>query len=223
MDLIAHRGFAGVHPENTLAAVRAASEVADAVEVDVRRCGSGELVVIHDETVDRVTDGTGRVDDLTLAELGDLDVLGSGEGVPALSEVLRAVPDGVGVNVELKEAGTAVDALDLVRRLHRNAWVAAFSPDVLAACREAAPGVPRASLTAAGGDGALETALDLDCAYIHPAIEACEADLVRAAHAAGLAVNAWTVTDRSEAEPLAVLGIDGLIADRPAVRPTGPG
>ena len=71
MRLIAHRGFAAVHPENTVRAVRAAARVADAVEVDVRRCATGELVVIHDATVDRVTDGTGPVADHSLAWFPD--------------------------------------------------------------------------------------------------------------------------------------------------------
>ena len=111
MRLIAHRGFAGVNPENTLTAVGEAATVADAVEVDIRRCATGELVVVHDETVDRVTDGEGPVADHSLAELRGLDVLGTGEGVPTLEAVLEAVPDGVGANVELKEPGTAADAL----------------------------------------------------------------------------------------------------------------
>lgn len=218
MRLIAHRGFAAVHPENTLRAVRAAGAVADAVEVDVRRCGSGELVVIHDARVDRVTDGEGPVADHTLAELDALDVLDTGAGVPTLGAVLDAVPDGVGVTVELKENGTATDALSAIDAAAPDAFVSSFSTGVLAACRDVDPAVPRAFLTADGGVAAVETALDLDCRYLHPALEACDAALVAAAHEAGLAVNAWTVGDRSEARRLAGLGVDGVIADRPDVR-----
>jgi len=78
MRLIAHRGFLSVNPENTVAAVEAAAAVADGIEIDVRRCGSGEPVVIHDETVDRVTDGRGAVDEHTVADLAALDVLEPG-------------------------------------------------------------------------------------------------------------------------------------------------
>jgi len=95
MRLIAHRGFADRYPENTLRAVREASRFADEVEVDVRRCDSGELVVVHDCTVDRVTDEEGAVAHHSLAELRALDVLGTGEGVPTLAEVLSAVPPTV--------------------------------------------------------------------------------------------------------------------------------
>ena len=90
MRCIAHRGFAKVNPENTVTAVRSAAEHTDVIEIDVRRCGSGELVVIHDETVERVTDGTGRVAELSADELTALDVLESGEGVPTLPSLLES-------------------------------------------------------------------------------------------------------------------------------------
>jgi glycerophosphoryl diester phosphodiesterase len=219
MRLIAHRGFAGVNPENTLQAVEAAAGVADAIEVDVRRCESGDLVVIHDETVDRVTNGTGPVAGHTLAELRELDVLGTGEGVPTLEAVLEAVPETVGVNVELKERGTAADAMEPMASLHPQTVVSSFSSEVLAACRNADPSVPRAFLTDEGGPGAVRTALDLECGYIHPAVDACDERLVSDAHHAGMSVNAWTVEERDAAESLARLGVDGVIADSTDVRP----
>jgi glycerophosphoryl diester phosphodiesterase len=219
MRLIAHRGFAEVNPENTLQAIEAAAGVADAVEVDVRRCGSGELVVIHDERVDRVTDGEGAVADHALAALRELDVLGTGEGVPTLEAVLETVPEAVGVNVELKERGTTADALERMSSLHPQTVVSSFSSEVLAACRNADPSVPRALLTAEGGPGAVRTALELECGYIHPAVDACDERLVSDAHHAGMSVNAWTIEARDAAESLARLGVDGVIADRPDVRP----
>jgi len=214
MRLIAHRGFAGVNPENTLQAVEAAAGVADAIEVDVRRCESGDLVVIHDETVDRVTDGTGPVAGHTLAELRELDVLGTGEGVPTLEAVLEAVPETVGVNVELKERGTAADAMELMASLHPQTVVSSFSSEVLEACRKADPSVPRAFLTSEGGPEPVRTALELECGYVHPAVDACDERLVSEAHHAGMSVNAWTVDDEATAERLAEAGVDGVIADR---------
>ena len=220
MRLIAHRGFAGVTPENTLTAVGEAATVADAVEVDIRRCESGELVVIHDETVDRVTDGEGPVADHSLAELRALDVLGTGEGVPTLEAVLAAVPDGVGVNVELKESGTAADALAAMDASKPWTVVSSFSADVLSDCRAADSSVPRAFITE-DGEAAVETARGLDCDFLHPSTEACTGRLVGDAHHAGMSVNAWTVRDRETAESLAGRGVDGLIADRPDIRPDG--
>ena len=221
MRLIAHRGFDGANPENTLTAVGEAATVADAVEVDVRRCATGELVVVHDETVDRVTDGEGPVADHSLAELRGLDVLGTGEGVPTLEAVLEAVPDGVGANVELKEPGTAADALSVTGDSKPWTVVSSFSTEILSACRDADPSAPRAFITE-DGEAAVGTARELDCDFLHPSTEACTGRLVGDAHHAGMSVNAWTVRDRETAESLAGRGVDGLIADRPDVRPEGP-
>ncbi len=215
MRLIAHRGFAAVNPENTRRAVREAAAVADAIEVDVRRCATGELVVIHDETVDRVTDGSGPVADHTLAELRALDVLGTGEGVPTLSAVLAAIPDAVGVVAELKADGTET----AVDRLSRpGAAVSSFSPALLSACRNRDPSVPRALLVD-DDPAAVETADDLGCARLQPSLDRCDGRLVERAHAAGLEVDVWTVERPAAVEPLARWGVDGVIADRPDVRP----
>ncbi|WP_435193782.1 glycerophosphodiester phosphodiesterase [Natronomonas sp. EA1] len=219
MRLIAHRGFAGLHPENTLGAVREAVALADEVEIDVRRCETGELVVIHDPTVDRVTDGSGAVAHHTLRELRELNVLGTGEGVPTLEEVFDVVPPGVGVNVELKEVGLAHDALTLAREHHPQVTVSSFHANELEGCRGASCEVPRAYLFASDPEQAFTFAHDIDCSYLHPAAEVCDEWLVDRAHAEGLCVNAWTVDERAEAERLEALGVDGVIADRWCVLP----
>jgi glycerophosphoryl diester phosphodiesterase len=218
MRLIAHRGFRSVHPENTLQAVEAASEVADGIEIDVRRCKSGELVVIHDETVDRVTDGRGAVADHARDELEALDVLETGHGVPTLSAILQAIPDHVGVTLDLKEQETAADALDAIATEHPHAIVSSFSRSILKSCRELDASVPLAYITDEPAPTGLEIAIDLDCAYLHPSIEACTDQLVADAHRSGMSVSAWPVTARSETEGLTALGVDGVIADRPDVR-----
>lgn len=223
MRLIAHRGFAGMYPENTLRAVEEAVAHADAIEVDVRRCASGELVVVHDETVDRVSDGHGRVAELPLAELRALDVLGTGEGVPTLATVLAAIPLGIGVNVELKEEGLAADAIALARETDLHVTLSSFSPAALADARETDPDVPRALLFDAGPREAIGRARELDCAYLHPRHDLCEEQLVNRAHRAGMSVNAWTVENRSAAERLAAVGVDGVIADRWGVLPENGG
>src|SRR6056297_246672 len=109
MELIGHRGCAAQCPENTVRAVKRAAQYLDAIEVDVRRCGSGELVVFHDETVDRLTDESGPIADLSWTELRNLDVLDSGESIPTLDHVLDAFPQGVRAQLELKDTGIAAD------------------------------------------------------------------------------------------------------------------
>jgi len=151
---IAHRGYAGENPENTALAARRAAGAADAVEVDLRRCGSGEIVCCHDETVDRVTDASGPVSSFSADELASLSVLGSGEGVPTLGAVLDAVPGGVALNAELKEDGIAGDALSTLRETPREVIVSSFSDAVLREARSARerPGeVALASLHAVSG------------------------------------------------------------------------
>ncbi|MYJ75784.1 MAG: glycerophosphodiester phosphodiesterase, partial [Gammaproteobacteria bacterium] len=106
MLIIGHRGAAGLAPENTLAGFARAVELGvDGVELDVHLAGP-EVVVIHDERVDRTTNGVGLVRDLTFAELRRLDA-GDGQRVPTLKEVLDLVPEHMLVNIELKGVGTA--------------------------------------------------------------------------------------------------------------------
>lgn len=217
MRCIAHRGFAETYPENTVAAVRTAADRADAVEVDVRRCASGELVAVHDETVDRVTGASGRVADYTAADLANMDVLGSGDGVPTLSTVLGAVPDGTELYLELKERGTAADALAAADDAGIEVQVSSFTPAVLREAREA--GADRVAYISAEDDGAgvLTVARTEDCTAVHPHWQLCVDDFVERAHDAGLAVNAWTVPSRRDAEALDDVGVDGVIVDRPEV------
>lgn len=216
--LFAHRGFADEYPENTLLAFRRAARVADGVELDVRRCGSGELVVVHDATVDRVTDRTGRVDALSRAELAAADVLGSGEGIPTLAEALDAVPDGVAVNVELKERGTAADAFAAAADVGNDVIVSSFDAEALREARAADPAVPRAYLFGEDAAGSVAVARELDCEYVHPQQWlALRSRVVERAHDAGMRVNAWTVASALVARLLARRGVDGVVADRPVL------
>lgn len=218
MRCIAHRGFAEEYSENTLTAVRAAAERADAVEVDVRRYGSGELVVVHDETVDRVTDGTGTVAELTAEELAALDVLGSGDGIPTLADVLAAAGDTELV-LDLKETGVTGDALDRADDAGGEVVVSSTHASVLRAARE--QGADRLAYVSAEDDeqGILNVARTEGCTAVHPHWQLCVGDFVDRAQEAGLAVNAWTVPSRRDAAALADVGVDGVIVDRAEVCP----
>ncbi|MEF8773477.1 MAG: glycerophosphodiester phosphodiesterase family protein [Halobacteriales archaeon] len=217
MRLIAHRGFADVYPENTVGAVSAAGDVADLVEVDVRRCASGQPVVVHDQTVDRVTDGTGRVDELSLSTLRELDVLGSGEPIPTLWEVLDAASPAAGLNVELKDPDLARSIAERLADEPVEVLVSSFRADALAAVASVAADLPTALLFASDPNERLQQAVDLDCAAVHPRADLCTPAFVERTHAAGLTVNAWTVDDDATAARLREAGVDGIIADRPDV------
>jgi glycerophosphoryl diester phosphodiesterase len=119
--IIAHRGFAGVYPENSVRAVRQAAKTADMVEIDVMPCAEGEVVVFHDRRLDDgrnsrgITDGKGVVWETPCDAVLTAEILGSGETVPRLASVLEAIPSSVGVNIELKNPGS--EAVRLEERL----------------------------------------------------------------------------------------------------------
>ncbi|WP_207586781.1 glycerophosphodiester phosphodiesterase family protein [Halomontanus rarus] len=214
MELIAHRGCGAVNPENTVRAVRDAAERLPAVEVDVRRCASGELVCVHDATVDRVTDGSGRVADHTLAELRALDVQGSGERIPTLEEIVSAVPNALGLQVELKERGLGVDVLARLGTVP-NARLSSFET---ASLREVQDGdVPTGYLFEGNPGENVGLARALGCSNVHPHWRTCaETNVVERARAAGLDVYAWGAeTNPAAVEAARKAGADGITVDRP--------
>lgn len=223
---IGHRGAAGVAPENTIASFRRAVALgADAVELDVQRTRDGHLVVMHDDTVDRTTDGSGRVSDLDLAAIRRLDAGAwkgaayAGERVPTLDEVIHAVGAPTLLFVELKGPVT-VRGLEeqLLRTLERagaRARVSSFDHRALARLR---------ALDGALALGALFTALPVDAVAlaracganaIHPNREYVVPELVAEAHAADLEVHVFTVNDPREAVALRAMGVDGIFSDHP--------
>ncbi|WP_226006278.1 glycerophosphodiester phosphodiesterase [Natrinema salinisoli] len=218
MRLIAHRGFAASAPENTIGAVRTAAEHADGVEVDVRRCGSGELVVVHDETIDRVTDGSGAVAETSLSELADRTVLESGESIPTLTRLLEAAPPSVGITLELKEPGIAADVLDTLDdvAVDNRVLTTSFLPAELRTIRDGDPSQPIGLLVSRRLETPVTTAIELDCDVLGANWWRCLATgIVPRATEMGLEVHAWTVERRSIAALLARRGVDGVVADRP--------
>ncbi|GGN22500.1 glycerophosphodiester phosphodiesterase [Halarchaeum nitratireducens] len=212
---IAHRGCAEQYPENTVHAIRRVAAHVDAVEVDVRRCASGELVVVHDATIDRVADRCGRVADLTYADLADCDVLDTGDGVPTLEAVFDAVPSDLALNVELKETGLADDVAALAGGHDHDVLVSSFLVDALHESRGVAPALDRALLFDDDRETPLDVAAEIECTAVHPSVARCLATpIVERAHERGFDVNAWTVRTVADAERLAERGVDGIIVDR---------
>lgn len=224
---IGHRGAAASAPENTVASFRRAVELGvDGVEFDVQRTRDGALVVIHDETVDRTTDGTGPVADLTLAEIRALDA-GSWKGaefagarVPTLDEVLDAVPAPLWLFVELKDPsrypGIEREVLAALRSrgVFERSGISSFDHAALARVREADAHL-RIGLLYARHPDPVSAARALGALAIHPPLRGLDADLVRAAHAAGLAVLTWTANEPAEIAAARALGVDGIFSDHP--------
>lgn len=215
VDVIAHRCFADQYPENTVTGLRRSLEYVDAVEIDVRRCGSGELVVFHDETLDRLTDRSGQIDDTPVSVLKSLTVGNSPATIPTLGQFLDAIPTGTTVNVELKETGIAAAVWEYCRSTDAEFIFSSFLPDALVEMRTVAPRGNLAVLCAAGPSRCLSLASELSAGAVHPMLElATRTDIVHRAQAAGYDVNVWTVKTASEAETAMELGVDGVITDR---------
>jgi glycerophosphoryl diester phosphodiesterase len=229
--ILAHRGASASAPENTLAAFALAMEQgADGIELDVTRCATGEVVVIHDATVDRTTDGSGAVTALPLETLRALDAGAwfgpswSGERIPLLDEVFELVGGRLRINIEIKREGSGAGLEEQlaaqVRRhaLQHDVIISSFSPRALRRIRHFAPELPRALLTA------LPAPLELTLAWATPLIEPralhphhgmVSATMIRKAHHRGLRVNVWTVNDPAAMRRMIALEVDGIITDRP--------
>jgi len=219
--LIGHRGCADQYPENTRLAVRQSAPHVDAIEIDVRRCGSGELVAFHDELLDRLTGRPGAVCDTTWERLRECTVLDSEQPVARLSTLLEAVPADTAVNVELKERGLEADAVEAAGCVDSAVLFLSFDSAVLRELRRVAPDAARALIVATDEVDPIQRATELGCVAVHPQWGIVDRPFVSDAHDAGLAVNAWTVAERAVAADLVRIGVDGLIVDRWDVRGDG--
>jgi glycerophosphoryl diester phosphodiesterase len=232
--IFAHRGARCVAPENTLPAFAAALAMgADGIELDVHRTADGQLVVIHDFSVNKTTDGQGAVAQMTYAELARLDA-GShfapafaGTRVPTLAEVLDLVGDRCRINIEIKsvdlygnDASDAVASILRHRNLYDQVIVSSFNPITLIKMRHLDARIELGMLyddempsyfrKVWAGPPILPQAQ-------HPEHRLVDAGYMTWAHAIGAQVNTWTVNDATEAQRLARLGVTTLITDVPDV------
>lgn len=219
-----HRGTrgAGKPPENTLAALRLAlAQGAGGIELDVRPCKGGEVVVLHDPDLRRVAGVALRAEDATLAELRAHD-LGGGERVPTLDEALALVlehDDDVRLNIELKpdvpDASALVAAVAArvgARRAGERARIviSSFSAAICAAMHRLRPELAVAFLYERAEDAAQRPA---GVSIVHPHHALLDAQAIAELHARGFLVNTWTVNDPARAAQLAAAGVDGIITD----------
>ena len=213
--VIGHRGAAGLAPENTLAGFARAVELGvDAVELDVHVVES-RLVVIHDDTVDRTTDGRGALADHGLAGLRGLDA-GGGERIPLLEEVWPVLPATVGVNVELKGKGTGEVLPDALPDDGREILASSFDLGELVAFHARRPDVPCAPLYhRLTGSSMVADAGALDASSVNVAEGLIDRRLVERLGGAGFRVLAYTVNDPARAAALRDLGVAGVFTDYP--------
>lgn len=219
---IGHRGAMGYEPENTLASFKKALGLGiDAVELDVYVCKTGELVVIHDDKVDRTTNGKGYVAEKTFEELRFLDA-GKGEKIPTLEEVLDLIDKKVVVNIELKGQGTAKPVADLLRTyIKLKNWtgehfiISSFNHYELLEFHNLMPEIRIGALITGIPIGYAEFAEKVSAYSVNLCIEFINQDFIDNAHKIGMKVFVWTVNDLDDIEQMKKLGVDGIFSNFP--------
>lgn len=210
-----HRGAAAEFPENTLAGFRRALELGiEGVELDVHLSKDGVPVIIHDETVDRTTDGTGAVADLTVDELRNLDA-GDGEYVPTLAEVLDLIGDRLHVDIEIKanDAGQAV--LEEVTGRDTRWVISSFDWDVLRYVRSVDKDAEIWVLAMGATDDALAVVEELGATALALWQRAIDEDIARMLVEKNIPFWPWTVNFPSQARRLVEWGAFGICTDQP--------
>jgi glycerophosphoryl diester phosphodiesterase len=229
--VVAHRGGGALAPENTLAALRTGARLGHRmVEFDAKLSRDNISFLLHDDRVERTSNGHGAAQDLSYAELGRLDAGAwfapefAGEAMPTLAAVAQLCRDlGLHANVEIKpcpgreiETGrqVALDALRYWRDAAAQPLLSSFAPTALAAAREVAPGLPRGLLVQDLSDDSVAHAQALGCVSLHVAHRALSASSVAAIRGAGLRLMAYTVNQPERAHELLGWGVDAICTDR---------
>ena len=230
--IFAHRGASAYAPENTLASFELAFSLgADAIELDARLSADGQVVVIHDSTVDRTTDHRGRVAQLATEELRSMDAGAffsdkyRGEKIPLLDEVFEALGKRIFINVELKDSAALGDRLvdsvcSLIRRhgLENRILLSSFLTSHLGKAKRLLPDVPRALLTYGNWMGAWARSFGFsfgDYIALHPHLPEVTQRHVARVHRLERRVHVWTVNKAEDMLRLNHWGVDGFLTDDP--------
>jgi len=214
---IGHRGAAGHAPENTLTAIQKGIALGvDFVEIDVRRTADGVLVVLHDETVNRTTNGKGRVDRLCLRDIEKLNA-GNGEHIPTLEEVLKVAAGEAGLMVELKVKGVAQQTVEVVREAgFRDPVIyASFLHDELKHVRTVDPGASLMVLFGGMSRASVARAIKYRPSYVGLRHDKATRPLVDAFHRVDLLVFVYTADTPIDIQHALSLDVDGVISNFP--------
>ncbi len=221
MMIIAHRGASGREPENTMRAFEKAVEYrADMIEFDVHACGSGEIVIMHDDTLERTTNGYGEVGKTPLAGLQRLDA-GLGEPIPTLQKVLDTFRGIIKLDIELKGKHTGEPVADLLHEyIYHYKWpvtdilVTSFLHEELLKLHAIMPVVRLGKIFDDGES--IEYDAALFCVIVVP-YSALTSELVQHAHARGVQVLVYTLNEREQILHAVQCQVDGIISDNPDI------
>ncbi|WP_027881002.1 glycerophosphodiester phosphodiesterase [Mesoflavibacter zeaxanthinifaciens] len=219
---VGHRGVKGYISENTLPSIQKALDLnVDGIEIDVHLCASGELVVFHDFTLDRMTNGTGEIGKQTLSQLQNLLVDGKYK-IPMLTEVLDLIKAKCLLNIELKGEKTALPTVKLLHQyFDKGTWtyndilISSFQRKELEAVYNFDKKMPLGVLTKASVNASIRFAKTIEAVAIHPNFALLSKNNVKEAQNEGFKVNAWTVNDYESIERIKSYGVDAIISDYP--------
>jgi glycerophosphoryl diester phosphodiesterase len=234
VDNVAHRGASAYAPENTISAFDKAVEMkADYIEIDVQRSKDGELVLIHDTSVDRTTDGTGKVGDLTFEQLRNLDA-GSwkgeqftGEKIPTFDEILDRYHGKIGILIELKapelypgiEESIAEELKErnLDKPQNEKIIIQSFNFESMKKMNDLLPKVPIGVLTSSKSHTTPQALQEFStyADYFNPSYRIVDEELVNQVHSLGMKIGSWTVRSQEAADFLLDMGVDAIITDYP--------
>ena len=231
MILIGHRGARKEAPENTPAGFRHLRQLGiNHVELDVRLSKDGQLVVLHDTTVNRTTNHKGNVLDFTAAELAEMDASKplphwpEPSGIPTLESVLSEWPDLKSIQLEVKTAANDIllrighGLLDLIQhhQLQHQAIITSADQNMLSVMQRLAPRIRRGFVAERFTRDPIEVCLSHHCSHLVINYHRCTPDLINHAHAVGLEVSTWTVNEVNVARRLQNYGVDSIISDVPS-------
>lgn len=219
---IGHRGAKGHLAENTLESIQKALDLGvDAIEIDVHKCRTGELVVIHDFTLDRTTNGEGEVSEKSLDQLRALKVEGEFK-MPLLTEVLELIEGKCQINIELKGSNTAAGTCEIIEAaIAGKKWeyedfiVSSFQEKELLEVFRINCEIPLGVLSKASLREAIEVGKKVNAIAIHPSIGIVTRKNVQKSQQEGFQVNVWTVNDPGAIVRMKEFGVDGIISDFP--------
>jgi glycerophosphoryl diester phosphodiesterase len=226
MLVFAHRGYSAKRPENTLPAFELAARAgADGIELDARFSGDGKVIVLHDDSLDRTTDGCGHPEEMSLRMIRKLDAGTWFQGkygdtrVPTLREVVGKYAGRMLINVEIKPGrrkGLERAVVGVLRGHTGSCIVSSFVPTVLARCARLAPGFALGLLWEDGDwRSGVDLASKLGARYFNPCAKIADRELAGALRESGLKSIVFTVNSLREAHRLRYLGYDGIFTDDP--------
>jgi len=219
IEVTGHRGAAGLEPENTLRSIRKAIALGvDRVEIDVRVTRDGHLVVIHDETVNRTTNGHGYVKDLSFDELRRLDA-GKGERIPTLEEALKLTKGKVTLQIELKVPEATEPTIRLVEKekAEREVIITSFMHDLLRKVHDLNPVLRTGALFFDVQGDICQKALDVKSEAIHVYYRNVDSKLVDEAHKRKLKIAVWNPDEIEDMKRMINLNVDVIGTNRPDI------